>query len=70
MAKETATHIKQMEKTQQKLREILVKDCEEHREQMAQMMQIIMRIAHENGIVDNVGSVNTLLGPKGLLKAS
>ena len=32
MAEEIATCIEQMEKNQQELREILAKDCEEHRE--------------------------------------
>ena len=45
-----------MEKSQQELQEILVRDHEEHRKQMAQMMQ---RIARKKGTVDDVGSVNT-----------
>ena len=47
MAEETTTLIQQMEKNQQELREILARDNEDHRKQMAQMMQIIMRIARE-----------------------
>ena len=44
MVEETATHLEQMEKNQQELCEILIRDHEEHREQMAQMMHIIMRM--------------------------
>ena len=58
MAEETTARIEQMEKNQQELREILARDCEEHREQMTQMIQINMRIAHEKGTVDDAGSVN------------
>ena len=58
MAEETATRIKQMEKSQQELREILVKDCEEHHEQMAQMIQIIMRIAREKRTINDASFVN------------
>ena len=43
MAKEMVAHVEQMKKNQQKLQEILVRDREEHREQMAQMMEVIMR---------------------------
>ena len=45
MAKETITHMEQMEKNQQELREILTRDREEHREQMAQMMKVIMKLS-------------------------
>ena len=47
-----------MEKSQQELREILVKDCEEHHEQMAQMIQIIMRIAREKRTINDASFVN------------
>ena len=59
-----------MEKNQQKLWEILVenrkeiweilaRDREEHQEQMAQMMQVIMRMAREKESVDDIGFVDT-----------
>ena len=60
MVEETTACIEQMEKSQQELREILIRDCEEYRKQMAQMMQIVMRIAREKGTVDDVGSMNTV----------
>ena len=44
MIKETAARIKQMEKKQQELREILVRDREEYCEQMAQMIQVVKRV--------------------------
>ena len=69
MAKETAARIEQMEKSQQELWEILVKDREEHCEHMAQMMQIIMRIAREKRTVDELILWIPLLEPNRLLKA-
>ena len=45
MAEKTIAHMEQMEKNQQELREILAKDREKHREQMAKMMQVIMRLS-------------------------
>ena len=60
MVEETAARIEQMEKSQQELREILVRDFEQNHEQMAQMMQIIIRIAREKRTVDHVGFVNTV----------
>ena len=59
MVEEANAHMKQMKKNQQELREILARDKEEHREQMAQMMQVIMRLSQEKGVVDDTSSVNT-----------
>ena len=39
---------------------MLVRDHEEHHEQMAQMMQIIMRIARKKGTVNDANFVNTV----------
>ena len=47
MVEEANAHMKQMKKNQQELREILARDKEEHREQMAQMIQVIMRLSRE-----------------------
>ena len=55
MVEETAARIKQMEKNQQELQEILTRDREEHRQQMAQMMQVIMRMARDKAIIDDIG---------------
>ena len=45
MVEETDACIKQMEKRQQELREILARDREDHRERMTQMMQVMMRLS-------------------------
>ena len=60
MAKETASRIEQMKKNQQKLREILARDHEEHCEQMAQMMWVIMRMARKKRTIDDISFVNTV----------
>ena len=44
MAEDDITRVEQMEKSHQELREILTRDHEEHREQIAQMMEVIMRL--------------------------
>ena len=59
MVEEANAHMKQMKKNQQELREILARNKEEHREQMAQMMQVIMRLSREKRVVDDAGFVNT-----------
>ena len=68
MAEETTACIEQMEKSQQELREILVRDREEHHKKMAQMMQTIMRIAHKKRIVYDAGSVNTVARTQGVIE--
>ena len=40
------------------IRDILAKDREEHQEQMAQMIQVIMRLSRKKGVVDDIGFVN------------
>ena len=57
-----------MEKNQQELREILARDREEHREQIAQMMQIIIRPSHEKGVVDDTDSVNATTRDRGVIE--
>ena len=44
----------------------MARDREEQREQMAQMMQMIMRQSHEKGVVDNTGSVNASMRARGV----
>ena len=58
MIEEIVARIEQMEKSQQEFREILARDREKHREQMAQMMQVIMRMVWEKGTSDDAGSMN------------
>ena len=60
MVEEIVARIEQMEKNQQELREILTKDCDEHHEQMAHMMQVIMKMAQDKGTFDDIGFVNTI----------
>ena len=43
----------------EELKEILVRDREEHREQMTQIMQVIMRLSRDKEVANDVGSVNT-----------
>ena len=54
MAEESIARVEQMEKNQQKLQEILAKDRDEHREKMAQMMQVIMRLSQEKRVVEGL----------------
>ena len=58
MAEKTITRMEQMEKSQQELREILARDCEEHREQMTQMIWVIMRLSREKGVFNYVDLMN------------
>ena len=58
MAEKTIIRVEQMKKNQQELWKILNRDREEHREQMAQMMQVIMRLSRGKEVVDDFGSVN------------
>ena len=58
MAEETAYRIEKMEKSQLELREILVRDRKEHHKQMAQMMQVIMRLPRKKGVINDIGFVN------------
>ena len=51
--------MEQKEKSWQELREILLRDREEHREQMTQIMQVIMRLSRDKEVANDVGSVNT-----------
>ena len=60
MAKETIACVEPMEKSHQELQEILKRDRKEHREQMAQMMEVIMRLSRGKGIVDDASLVNTI----------
>ena len=62
------TRMEQMEKNQQELREILARDREEHQEQMAKVMQVIMRSSREKGAVDEAGSVSTITGVQGVIE--
>ena len=66
MAEETSAFMEQMEKNIQERQEILVKDREEHREQMAHMMQVIMRLSREIRVVDDAGFVNTPIVTQGV----
>ena len=66
MAKKENARMKQMEELREilaedkkELREILARDREEHQEQMAQIMQVIMKMAREKGTVDDIGSMDT-----------
>ena len=61
MVEETVACIEKMKKSQQEIQEILPRDIEEHREQMAQVMQVIMRLSREKGVVDDADSVNTVI---------
>ena len=56
-----------MEKNEQELREILARDHDEHREQMARMMQVIMRMACEKD-VDDTGTVNIVAQTQGVIE--
>ena len=44
MADENATRFEQMEQTTQELKEMLLKNHEEHREQMASLMEIVLQM--------------------------
>ena len=66
MVEETVTCIEQMEKNQLDLHEILARDCEEHREQMAQMMKVIIRMARRKRTVDDTGSMNIVARTQGI----
>ena len=68
MAEETIIRVEQMEKNQQELQKILARDREEHRKQMAQMMQVIMRLSREKGVVDDAGSVNIAVRTQGVIE--
>ena len=48
-----------MEKSHQEPREILARDHEEHREQMAQIIEVIMRLSQRKRMADDAGSMNT-----------
>ena len=67
MAEETVARIEQMEKSQQDLRKILPRDRKEHHEQMAQMMQIIMRMTWEKRTIDHTGSMNIIARTQGVI---
>ena len=68
MAKDPITCIEQMEKSYQELWEILIKDREEHWEQMAQMMEIIMKMSRGKGIADETGLVSTVARMQGVIE--
>ena len=57
--------MEQMEKNQQELQEILARDREEHREQMA---QVIIRLSREKEVVDDADFVNTVSRVQGVTK--
>ena len=68
IVEETIACVEQMEKSHQDLREILTRDREEHREQMAQMMEVIMRLSRGKGIGDDVGTMNIIARIQGVTK--
>ena len=69
MVEEIVVCMEQVEKNQQELWEILERDPKEHRKQMAQMMQVIMRLSQEKKVVDDVGSVNIAIKAQGVIES-
>ena len=59
MAEDIVARVEQMERSHHELREILIRDREEHWEQMAQIMEIIMKMSRGKRIADDTGLVNT-----------
>ena len=64
MEKDIVAHVEQMERSHQELRELLMKNQEQHRDQMARMMDVIAKISRGKGFIDDFGPVNRIIGLK------
>ena len=68
MVEDTVTRVEQIERSHYELREILIKDWEEHQEQLTQMMEIIIRMSRWKRIVEDIGLVNKIARMQGITK--
>ena len=57
MANENAAQFEQMEQTTQELKEMLLKNHEEHREQMASLMKIVLQMTNVKVITEGPSAI-------------
>ena len=64
MANENATRFEQMVQAKQKLKEMLLKNHKEHREQMASLMEIILWMTKEEVITEGPSPIEVVTGSR------
>ena len=62
MADENAARFEQMEQTTQELKEMLLKNHEDHREQMASLMEIVLQMTREKATTEGPAPTEVATG--------